>query len=130
MCSARRLRKRTHLPRGRDHGPGFCTAALATLMLGAIVIERGVRMPHVIVIAEVKDVPHWLNSQKRAEVLGARGYSDIKTYVDQDGSNRVALAMNVEDLDAARADGQTQEVVDLMEYDGVVLETVVSFVES
>jgi hypothetical protein len=38
--------------------------------------------------------------------------------------------MNVRDLDAARADGQTQEVVDLMEYDGVIPETVVTFVES
>jgi hypothetical protein len=87
-------------------------------------------MPHVIVVAEVKDVQHWLISARREEVLGPRGYTEIKTYVDQEGSNRVALAMNVADLDSARADGQTQEVADLMEYDGVIPETVVSFVES
>jgi hypothetical protein len=87
-------------------------------------------MPPVIVVAEVKDVQHWLNSARREEVLGPRGYTEIKTYVDQEGSNRVALAMDVADLDSARADGQTQEVADLMEYDGVIPETVVSFVES
>ena len=87
-------------------------------------------MPHVIVVAEVKDVQHWLNSPKREEVFGPLGWTEIKTYVDQEGSNRVALAMNVSDLDAARAHGQTQEVADLMEYDGVIPETVVNFVES
>ena len=38
--------------------------------------------------------------------------------------------MNVADPDAARPDGQTQEVAELMEYDGVIPETVVNFVES
>ena len=89
-------------------------------------------MPHVIVIAEVKDVQHWLNSPKREEVLGPRGYTDFKTYVDQEGSIRVALTANVADLDAARARdyAPSQEDADAMEYDGVIPETVVSFVES
>jgi hypothetical protein len=91
-------------------------------------------MPHVIVIAEVKDVQHWLSSPKREEIYSPRGYTEIKTYVDMEGSNRVALAMNVPDLDleAARARGYapTQEEIDAMEYDGVVPETMVSFVES
>jgi hypothetical protein len=77
-------------------------------------------MPHVIVIAKVKDVQHWLNSHKREEVLGRRGYTELKTYVNQEGSNRVALTMNVSDVDAVRADGQTQEVGDLTEHDGVI----------
>ena len=38
--------------------------------------------------------------------------------------------MNVADPDAARPDGQTQEVAELMEYDGVIPETAVNFVES
>jgi len=115
---------------GRDREPGFCTACRATPILGAIVIEKGISMPHVIVVAEVKDVQHWLDSPKREEVFGPLGWTEIKTYVDQEGSNRVALTMNVADLDAPRADGQTQEVADLMEYDGVIPETVVNFVES
>jgi len=88
-------------------------------------------MPHVIVVAEVKDVQHWLNSPKREEVFGPRGVTEIKTYVDIQSSNRVALTMNVPDLDldAARA-GPTKEEADAMEYDGVIPETVVSFVES
>jgi hypothetical protein len=91
-------------------------------------------MPHVIVIAEVKDVQHWLNSPKRKEVFGPRGYTEIKAYVDVAGSNRVALTMNVPDadLDAARAAdyAPAQEEADAMEYDGVIPETVVTFVES
>lgn len=87
-------------------------------------------MPHVIVIAEVKDVQHWLNSPKREEVLGPRGYTDFKTYVDQEGSNRVALTANVADLDAVGTDRETQEVADAIEYDGVIPETMVTFVES
>jgi hypothetical protein len=91
-------------------------------------------MPHVIVMAEVKDVQHWLNSPKREEVLGLLGYTDLKTYVDVAGSNRVALTMNVPDadLDAARARdyAPTQEEADAMEYDGVIPETMVTFVGS
>jgi hypothetical protein len=91
-------------------------------------------MPPVIVVAEVKDVQHWLNSPKREEVFGPRGYTEIKTYVDMAGSNRVALTMNVPDpdLDAARPRdyAPTQEEADAMEYDGVIPETMVSFVES
>jgi hypothetical protein len=105
-------------------------------MLGAIAIkdEGVISMPHVIVVAEVKDVQHWLNSPKREEVYGPRGYTEIKTYVDVEGSNRVALTMNGPDLDlaAARARGYapTQEDVDAMEYDGVIPETVMTFIES
>jgi hypothetical protein len=88
-------------------------------------------MPHVIVVAEVRDVQHWLNSPEREEVFGPQGVTEIKTYVDIQGSNRVAISMNLPDLDldAARA-GPTKEEVDAMEYDGVIPETVVSFIES
>jgi hypothetical protein len=33
-------------------------------------------MPHVIVVAEVKDVQHWLDSPKREEVFGPLGWRD------------------------------------------------------
>jgi hypothetical protein len=49
-------------------------------------------------------VQHWLNSQKREGVLGPLGYTELKTYVDQEGSNRVALALNAADPDAVRTD--------------------------
>jgi hypothetical protein len=91
-------------------------------------------MAHVIVVAEVKDVQHWLSSPKREELYGPRGYTEIKTYVDAAGSNRVALTMNVPDADlgAARARdyAPTQEDADAMQYDGVIPETMVSFIES
>ena len=87
-------------------------------------------MPHVIVIAEVKDLQHWLDSPKREEVFGPQGYTELRTYVDQEGSNRVALTANVADLEAVRTDRETQEVADAIEYDGVIPETMVTFVES
>jgi hypothetical protein len=33
-------------------------------------------MPHVIAVAEVKDVQHWLDSPKREEVFGPLGWRD------------------------------------------------------
>jgi hypothetical protein len=100
-------------------------------MLGAIVIERrGATMPRVVVIAEVKDVQHWLDSQEREGVFGPLGVTEVKTYVDIEGSNRVALTVNIPDMDAARAYAQTQEAADALERDGVIPESMVRFIES
>jgi hypothetical protein len=87
-------------------------------------------MPRVHASHEVKDVKHWVSSPKREEVFGPLGITEIKTYIDPQGSNRVGLTMNVPDMDAAMALMQSQEGIDAMEYDGVMPETMVLLIES
>ncbi len=87
-------------------------------------------MPRVHASHEVKDVAHWLSSPKREEVFGPLGVTEIKTYVDPQGTNRVGLTMNVADMDAMMGFMQSQEATDAMEYDGVLPETMVILIES
>jgi len=87
-------------------------------------------MPRVHASHEVKDVQHWLASPKREEVFGPLGVTEIKTYVDPEGSNRVGLTMNVADMDAMMGLMQSQEGIDAMEHDGVIPETLVILIES
>jgi hypothetical protein len=87
-------------------------------------------MPRILGFHEVKDVPHWLSSPKREEFFGPLGVTEIKTYVDPQGSKRVGLTMNVADMDAVMGAMETQEGADAMEYDGVIPETLVILIES
>jgi hypothetical protein len=87
-------------------------------------------MPRVLVVHEVKDVQHWLSSPKRGEFFGPLGVTEIKTYVDPEGSKRVGVTMNVPDMDAVMAEVQTQHGAETMEHDGVIAETMVILVES
>ena len=87
-------------------------------------------MPRILGFHEVKDVQHWLSSPKREEVFGPLGVTEIKTYVDPEGSNRVGLTMNVADMDAMMGLMQSQEGIDAMEHDGVIPETLVILIES
>jgi hypothetical protein len=87
-------------------------------------------MPRILGFHEVKDVQHWVSSPKREEFFGPLGVTEIKTYTDPQGSNRVGLTMNVADMDAVMGAMQTQAGADAMEYDGVIPETLVILVES
>ena len=87
-------------------------------------------MPRTLAFHEVKDVPHWLSSPKREEFFGPLGVTEIKTYVDPEGSKRVGVTMNIADIDAVMAAMQTQDAADVMEHDGVIPETLVILVES
>ena len=87
-------------------------------------------MPRVLAFHEVKDVQHWLSSPKREEFFAPLGVTEIKTYVDPQGSNRVGLSMNVADMDAVMAQVQTQAGSAAMEHDGVLAETLVILVEA
>ena len=60
-------------------------------------------MPTVIGSHEVKDTQHWLSSPKREEVFGPLGVTNIRTFVDQENPKRVAVLMDVADMDAMRA---------------------------
>ncbi len=87
-------------------------------------------MPTVIAHHNVKDTDHWLASPKREEVFGPLGVTNIRTFVDPQDRTRVAILMDVSDMDAVMAAMQTQELADAMEYDGVMPETLVILIES
>lgn len=82
-------------------------------------------MPTVIAHHEVKDTEHWLASPKREEVFGPLGVTSIRTFVDQQNPKRVALLMEVSDLDALMNGMQSPAVAEAADYDGVLLETLV-----
>jgi len=86
-------------------------------------------VPTVIGHHEVKDTDHWLASPKREEFFGPLGITNIRTFVDPTNRNRVALLMDVPDLDAMAAAMETPGAAEAMEYDGVLPETLVILVE-
>lgn len=86
-------------------------------------------MPRVLAVHEVKDVQHWLASSTRGEFFGPLGVTDITTYVDPQGSNRVGVSMNVADMDAVMAAVQGPDGAAAMDRDGVLAETMVILVE-
>jgi len=89
-------------------------------------------MPTVIAHHEVKDTKHWLSSPRREEVLGPLGASNIRTFVNQQNPQEVALLMDVADLDAMMTAlaSPSPELVDAMEHDTVLPETISILVQS
>ena len=88
-------------------------------------------MPTVIVHHDIrKDTKHWLNSPRRKEIFGPLGVSNIRTFVDPEKPDRVALLMDIADMDRVMAFMQTQAAKDAMEHDGVVPESLVFLIES
>jgi hypothetical protein len=87
-------------------------------------------MPTVIAYHEVKDTQHWLASPKREEVIGPLGVTNIRTFVDQENPKRVAVLMDVADMDALMAAMQTSEMAGAMDFDGVLPETLVILTEA
>ena len=86
-------------------------------------------MPTVIGYHDVKDTEHWLASPKREEVFGPLGVTNIRTFVSPDDPTKVAVVMDVPDMDTVQAALETQEMADAMAYDGVLPETLVMLVE-
>jgi hypothetical protein len=87
-------------------------------------------MPRVLAFHEVTDVQHWLSSPRREEFFGPLGVTEIKAYIDPEGSKRVGVTMSVPDMDAVMAELQTPSGAETMEHDGVIPETLVILVES
>jgi len=87
-------------------------------------------MPTVIGYHDVKDTQHWLASPKREEVFGPLGVTNIRTFVDPEKPARVAVLMDVADMDVLMAAMQNEQMADAMEYDGVLPETLVILVEA
>ena len=86
-------------------------------------------MPTVIGYHDVKDTDHWLASPKREEFFGPLGVTNIRTFVNPEQPTKVALLMDVPDMDAVMNAMQTQGGADAMTHDGVLPETLVILVE-
>jgi hypothetical protein len=72
---------------------------------------------------------HWLASPKREEFFGPLGVTNIRTFVDPQKPTRVALLLDVPDMDAVMAAMETEAAADAMAYDGVLPDTLVLLVE-
>jgi hypothetical protein len=87
-------------------------------------------MATVIGYHDVKDREHWLASPMREKFFGPLGVTHIRTFIDPTNPARVALMMEVADLDALEAAMKSPEAAEAMEYDGVLPDTVVFLVEA
>lgn len=87
-------------------------------------------MPTVIAHHDVKDTQHWLAAPTREKFFGPMGVTNIRTFVDPTNSTRVAVLMDVPDLDALAAAMSGQGAADAMQTDGVLPETLVVLVET
>lgn len=90
-------------------------------------------MPTVIAYHDVKDKDHWLASPQREEVFGPLGLTNIRTFVNPDNPTKVAIMMDVADLDALMGQcrrRRRQTRWRTTAHDGVVPETLVMLVEA
>jgi CubicO group peptidase (beta-lactamase class C family) len=87
-------------------------------------------MPTVIAHHNVQDKDRWLASTAREEFFGPLGVTNIRTFVDPQNPARVAVLMDVPDMDAVMAAMQTEAAAGAMSYDGVLPETMVILVEA
>ena len=62
--------------------------------------------------------------------MGPLGVTNIRTFVDQENPTRVAVLMDVADMDALVAAMQTPPMAEAMEHDGVLPETLVILTEA
>ena len=80
-------------------------------------------MPKVVITHNVADVDAWLQHRaERAEALAGLGGSNVVDHVAQDGSKVVAVAADVEDVDALMAalSSPPPEVAEAMQRHGVL----------
>ena len=69
-------------------------------------------------------------SPKRAELFGPLGVTNIRTFVDPQNPKRVAVMMDVPDIDALAATMKSKAASEAMAFDGVVPESLVILVEA
>jgi hypothetical protein len=87
-------------------------------------------MATVIGYHDVKDQKHWLASPMRKKFFGPLGITDIRTFIDPQNPRRVAVMMEVPDMNALQAAMKTPGAAEAMAHDGVVADTVVILVEA
>ena len=78
-------------------------------------------------ISKGKD--HWLKSPKREELFGPLGVTNIRTFVSPDAPTKVAVLMDVPDMDAFASAMQSEAAAEAMKHDGVLPETMVILIE-
>jgi len=77
-------------------------------------------MPRIVITHPVKDVKLWASKgDERAEIF-APFATEAVDYVAADGSNKVAVAANIHDMDGMMAFMQTPEAAASMEAHGVL----------
>jgi len=86
-------------------------------------------MPTVIGYHEVKDTKHWLASPMREKFFGPLGVTGIREFVDPSKPTRVAVLMEVPDLNAVKTAMSSPGAAEAMAHDGVLPETLVLLVE-
>ena len=87
-------------------------------------------MPTIVVHHDIKDKAHWLASPKRKELFGPLGITNIRTFVDPQNPTRVAVLMDVPDMDALKSAMKSKAAADATAHDGVLPETLVILVEA
>ena len=87
-------------------------------------------MPTVIAHHDVKDKDHWLASPKREEVFGPLGVTNIRTFVDPQDPTRVAVLMDVADMDVVMGAMDDEAMREAMTHDGVIADSLVILVEA
>ena len=88
-------------------------------------------MPTIVAHHDItKGQDHWLRSPKRKELFGQLGITNIRTFVNPQNPKRVALVMDVPDMDALNAVMQSAKAAEAMTHDGVVPESLVILVEA
>ena len=87
-------------------------------------------MPTIVAHHDVTDTDHWLASPKREEFFGPLGVTNIRTFVDPQNPNHVALMADVPDMDALMAAMQTEGAAAAMDHDGVLAETLTILIEA
>ncbi len=87
-------------------------------------------MPTVIGYHHVKDIKHWLASPMREKFFGPLGVTGIRTFVDPQNPTRVAVLMQVPDMNKLKAAMSAPGAAEAMAHDGVLAETLVMLVEA
>jgi len=87
-------------------------------------------MPTVIGYHHVKDTKHWLASPMREKFFGPLGVTGIRTFVDPQNPTRVAVLMEVPDMNTLKTAMSTPGAAEAMAHDGVLAETLVILVEA
>jgi hypothetical protein len=64
-------------------------------------------MSTVIAHLDVNDTDHWLASPRREEFCGPLGVTNIRTFVDPQNRSRVAVLMDIPDMDKVMAAMET-----------------------
>lgn len=77
-------------------------------------------MPRVVVTHAVNDVKHWASKGDERVEAFAPFATDVVSYVAADGSNQVAVAANIHDMEGMQTFMQTPEAAAAMEAHGVL----------